>query len=322
MTRLMYVVAASHSGSTLLSMLLNTHPRVATAGELKAVNLGDPARYRCSCHEFIMHCDHWQRVNAAMQARGHDFRIWDAQTHFDSIDNAYVQRLLRPLVRPRAVEMLRQAALNLSPAWRAGNQRLMHRSVDLVRSFAEVAGVDVVVESSKIGQRLLQLSRYGGLKIHVVRMIRDGRAVALTYMRPGEFADAKDEKLRGGGGGGYCDSELPMADAAREWRRSNEEAEALLPQLDVESITTVRYEDLCLDPAATLNKIYTDAGLEPIAEIGAFQDVPHHVIGNGMRLDRESHITLDERWRSTLSAEALGVFDDVAGALNRAYGYT
>ncbi len=322
MTRLMYVVAASHSGSTLLSMLLNTHPSVATAGELKAVNLGDPARYRCSCHEFIQDCAFWRDVNERMQALGHDFCIWHAGTHFDSIDSAYVQRLISPLVRRAPLEALRQIALNLSPAWRSGRKRIMQRSVDLVRSFAEVAGVDVVVESSKIGQRLLQLSRQSDLDIHVVRMVRDGRAVALTYMQPGEFADAQDETLRGGGSGGFRDKRLPMAAAAREWRRSNEEAEALLPQLDVASLSTVSYESLCTDPLGTLNGIYADAGLAPIDDIGAFKEVEHHVIGNGMRLDKESHITLDERWREVLGSEDLQTFEREAGALNRQYGYS
>jgi len=60
----------------------------------------------------------------------------------------------------------------------------------------------------------------------VIRLIRDGRAVALTYMDPAGFADAKDPSLRAGGMGGDRRREkLTMAQAAREWRRSNEEAE-------------------------------------------------------------------------------------------------
>ena len=38
--RLAYLLAASHSGSTLLAMLLGAHPEACTAGELKATNLG------------------------------------------------------------------------------------------------------------------------------------------------------------------------------------------------------------------------------------------------------------------------------------------
>ncbi len=46
--RLIYILAASHSGSTLLSLLLGSHPEITTIGELKATSLGDPDQYRCS----------------------------------------------------------------------------------------------------------------------------------------------------------------------------------------------------------------------------------------------------------------------------------
>jgi len=55
MTQLAYVSAASHSGSTLLSMLLGSHRQVATVGEIKLSpnSMGEISRYRCSCGEFI-----------------------------------------------------------------------------------------------------------------------------------------------------------------------------------------------------------------------------------------------------------------------------
>ena len=55
-TRLFYILAASHSGSTLLAMLLGSHPDVCTAGELKAASVGDVDAYRCSCGAPILQC--------------------------------------------------------------------------------------------------------------------------------------------------------------------------------------------------------------------------------------------------------------------------
>jgi hypothetical protein len=40
-----------------------------------------------------------------------------------------------------------------------------------------------------------------------------------------------------------------------------------------------------------------------------------------MRFDRSSEIRLDERWRTHLSTENLQIFERLAGALNRKYGY-
>ena len=321
MTRLVYVLSASHSGSTLLSMLLNTHPAVVTAGELKAEHLGDPDRYRCSCHELLKECPFWRTVANRMRSRGHEFFITDAQTHFGSMDSAWVTRLLRPLVRDALTERMRDAALSFSPVWRRGLPRMLRRSADLVHCVAEVADAEVVVESSKLGLRLKYLARCDDLDITIVRLIRDGRAVALTYMRPDEFADARDAKLRGGGAGVNRDTRLSMDAAAREWRRSNEEAEALLQQLPAVRVIQVHYEDLCHTPVDTVNLIFTQLGLCTISSLENFRSLPHHVIGNGMRLDTDNRVVLDDRWRNALVTTELSTFARVAGDLNSRYGY-
>jgi Sulfotransferase family len=321
MTRLLYVLSASHSGSTLLSMLLNAHPDVVTAGELKAEHFGDPDHYRCSCHALLKECAFWRAVADCMHSRGHEFSIIDAKTHFGSMDSGWVRRLLRPLVRDALTERVRDAVLAFSPVWRRGLPRMLRRSADLVHCVAEVAHAKVVVESSKVGLRLKYLARCADLDITVIRLIRDGRAVALTYMRPDEFADARDAKLRGGGTGVNRDTRLSMDDAAREWRRSNEEAEALLQQLPGLRVIQVRYEDLCNAPVDTVNLIFGELGLDTITSLTGFRSLPHHVIGNGMRLDTDNRVELDDRWRNALVATELSTFNRVAGDLNSRYGY-
>ena len=94
------------------------------------------------------------------------------------------------------------------------------------------------------------------LDVKVIRLIRDGRAVALTYMDPARYADAKDPMRRGGGMGGDREKErLSMAQAAWEWRRCNEEAEHVLRPLDKARWIEIRYEELCTDPVAALTRL-------------------------------------------------------------------
>jgi hypothetical protein len=40
-----------------------------------------------------------------------------------------------------------------------------------------------------------------------------------------------------------------------------------------------------------------------------------------MRLDRDSEIKLDERWKTALTASELAIFERTAGSLNRNLGY-
>lgn len=323
MVRVAYILSASHSGSTLLTMLLGAHPDVCTIGELKATNLEDPGRYRCSCGSLIRECPFWSKVRDGMAARGYDFDLAQAGTHFGNPPSAYARRLHRPLHRRAGLEWARDAALALSPAWRGYRRETQRRNLALMETVLELTEAEVIVDSSKIGLRLKYLLQNPELDVYVIRLIRDGRGVALTYVSPAEFADASDPSLRGGGMGGDRRSErLTMSQAAREWRRSNEEGAHALARVAPSRQTRVHYETLCGEPEATLRTLFEFLGVDPDRMVTDFRAAPQHVIGNGMRLDTTSEIRLDDRWRSVLSEEDLRTFEAVAGDLNRRLGYT
>lgn len=324
MTQLAYLLAASHSGSTLLSMLLGAHRQVATIGEmsLPARAMGDLDRYRCSCGQFIRQCDFWQKVTEGMAQRGQAFDLADAGTDYRGVTSQYAGRLLQPMYRARGLEAMRDLALALSPTWRRRLPEIHRRNAALAAVVSQRTGAKVIVDSSKVALRLKYLLRNPDLDVKVVRLIRDGRAVALTYMDPAGFADAQDpEKRAGGAGGNRAGERLPMVQAAYEWRRCMEEAEHVVRGLDRTRWIELRYEDYCRDPDTTLGRVYEFLGVTPGDRPGDFRSVAQHVVGNGMRLDTTSEVRLDERWRDVLTPEQLRLFDTVAGKMNRRYGY-
>jgi len=324
MTKLAYILAASHSGSTLLAMLLGAHQDTYTVGELKLspTAIGDVDRYRCSCGEFIRDCPFWREVTAGMARRGFEFDIADAGTGFTSGATRYVRRLLRPLHRGRFLERARDVGLWLAPTWRRRLPKIQHRNAALAETIAEIRGCKVIVDSSKTAVRLKYLLRNPELEVKVIRLIRDGRAVALTYMDPAHFADAQDASLRAGGAGGSRPVErLTIAQAAHQWRRANEEAEHLLACLDRSNRAEVRYEDYCSDPDATRRRLFEFIGVEPARAMHDFRSAENHVVGNGMRLDATSEISPDNRWKTQLTTDELSCFDAIAGRSNRHYGY-
>lgn len=323
MLRLAYILSASHSGSTLLAMLAGSHPRVFTVGEIKATNLGDVQTYRCSCGVCIGACGFWRKVSEAMAARDCPFTITDARTDFRNVGSRYADWLLRPLVRDRFVEFLRDAALWVSPSWRRALPEIQRRNLALVDSLCALTGAEVIVDSSKIALRLKYLLRIRDLDVRVIRLIRDGRGVAFSHLDPARYADAQDPELRGGGNGGdRRDERLSIAQAAYEWRRSNEEAENILGGLERSRWMQVRYEDLCRYPKATLLEVFSFLGVDPAGAAWDFRSTDHHVLGNGMRLDRSPDIVLDDRWKSVLTEPDLMTFEAVAGEMNHRYGYT
>lgn len=319
---LVYILAPSHSGSTLLAMLLGAHSEICTVGEMKATHLGDPQGYRCSCGERIKTCGFWRAVAEGMSRRGLDFDITRAGTDIKSGSSWYTHRLLRPLVRGRVLEAARDAGLWFSRAWWTAWPEFCRRNVGLAETVCELTGARMIVDSSKQALRLKYLLKIPELRVKVVRLIRDGRGVALAYMNPSEYADAREPERRGGGtGASGVQSPVGISEAASQWRRNNQEAEHLRARVDQADWWEVRYEALCSDTQATMEGLFSFLGVRAEPTWREFRRQEHHVVGNGMRLDTNSEIRLDERWRTVLTARDLAVFEAVAGQLNRRYGY-
>lgn len=320
--RLVYLLAASHSGTTLTALLLASHPAIATVGELKQTSLGDVGRYLCSCGVPIRRCLFWRAVCESLLARGWSFEPGDGSMDLAAGTTPYVRRLLKPLHRGRVPELLRDAALGWSPGWQSHLEQWQRSNAWLVEAVRELTGCHCLVDSSKIGICLKYLLRNPALDVRVLRVVRDGRAVMLTYMDPARYADARDERLRGGGCGGERVSErLSSRQAAVEWRRSNEEAACIVGLLPRDAWRQVRYEDICLDPQTTLRPVLRWLGVD--ADVALRLDRSrNHVVGNGMRLDAADTIGLDDRWRTTLTHRQLAEFESLAGDLNRRLGYS
>jgi len=319
--KLIYLAAASHSGSTLTAMLLGAHPELCSVGELKATNLGDRGNYLCSCKQHVGKCGFWAGVSDKMKKRGHQFSIDDARMDIRSGADAYTLRLLKPLVRSPFMEFVRDTLLAFSPRWSKQFPLLKKRNSDYARSIAEQAGVETIVDSSKIGIRLKYLLRNKDLDVKVIWVVRDGRGVSLAYKNPSEFADAKDPKLRGGGAGKTQEQGRGVLTGAHEWVRCNQEVEALLGTMDDSRWIKVHYEDICKNTEPTLDKLFDFIGVDPSKKRLDFKTAEHHIVGNGMRLDDSEVIQLDDRWKEGLTESDLAEFNQVAGSYQKKMGY-
>jgi hypothetical protein len=258
-----------------------------------------------------------------MERRGiSEFDITRAQTSVFETHSPYVQRLLAPLYRGGLMEQIRDLGLSFSREWRTQLAESQRRNLALIDSLLEVTGAALVIDSSKVALRLKYLLRIPTLEIRVIRLIRDGRAVSLTYTDEWNFADSSDPANRGEGTGKRrVPPRHSMAEAANEWKRSNESSDALVASLPRNRWTEIKYEALCTDPAGTLKQLAAFLDLDPHRAQFDFRAAPQHIIGNGMRMDLTSDIRLDERWKTHLSKDDLKIFDIIAGGLNRRYGY-
>ena len=302
MTNFVFLMAHSFSGSTLLSFLLGAHPEIATVGEMFIAQGIDPETYVCSCGQPIGECPFWRRISLEMAARGIPYDVRRNEASFRTNGVGRVSHLLLS-AEPRgaALETARSAALALIP----GAKRELDRRLRINEALAEVVtglrGARAFLDASKRPGRLLHLRRIPSLDIRVLHMVRDGRAVTRSTMRNlGRGAE----------------------EGARSWLGSVQDAERLRPRFPADRWMTLRYEDLCVDPRATLDRISSFIGVTPGGSVPDFRSVDHHIIGNRMRLSHTSEISLDERWRTEMPAEQIRAVEKIAGPTLERYGYT
>ena len=68
--RVLYIACSSFSGSTLLSFLLNSHPKIVTLGHTTGWHFDDDETFLCSCGEPIQSCAFYQSMSRAFRDFG------------------------------------------------------------------------------------------------------------------------------------------------------------------------------------------------------------------------------------------------------------
>ncbi len=154
---IVYVLAAGHSGSTLLSMLLNAHSRMHALSEIDKLSryLRDPERGRRPLQSAF-----WQAVRGRYEASSG-----------------------RPFAE---IELRRPRGRRLGDAELA---RWADAYEHLARAIALASGKPILVDASKDGEQFELLLRAARFDVRVVELLRDGRGVVHAYQRKyGGFA--------------------------------------------------------------------------------------------------------------------------------------
>jgi Sulfotransferase family len=156
--KLIYLAGPSHSGSTLLDLMLNAHPEIVSVGE--AVNL-NRIRYRksgkrrlekCSCRApSLLQCEFWQRVDKHLkETQGMGLRGLTL--------NNYSKR----------------------DEWHASNSAFF-------RSVSEISGKKFIVDSSKLPRRLSYLIQFDEFEVYPIHLVREPKGHVTSVMRKHGF---------------------------------------------------------------------------------------------------------------------------------------
>jgi hypothetical protein len=304
--RFLYVAGTSFTGSTLLSFLLNLHPRIVSVGEMTGPFRGveDRSAYPCSCGASLSECPFWTAVGTEMTGRGLRFDPdhWDMR--YDP-DTRFGRRLIRDSLGSNRADSLRDAAVQHAPVLGRHVREIARRNEALVASARAVAGKPVFADASKDVSRARLLDRTTDLSPYVVHLVRDSLG----------FVASKKSRAWKNPRGAEVDH------ASRYWNRRSAQANQLFEALPPERRLRVRYEDLCTDPEREFGRICELLGLEKLPGPYEFLSGDHHIIGNRMRLSSSSEIVLDERWRTILSEEEAETVRSSTNRHRQAFGY-
>lgn len=308
--RAVFICSAGHSGSTLLDLLLGSHPDAVSLGEITHLPKNLALNTPCTCGKPARECGVWSRIVDEL-GRMPEFREIHSDPyvlHLGMINASTVvdtrhQTRLRVLQR-RFVYALAHAHLRwdirfpealLRPLYAGSRNKLL-----LFDVVSRLLSRGIIVDSSKHYLEAVSLYEQARDRVRVVLLVRDGRAVYYSGLKRGQ-----DRKT-----------------ALQAWECTYRRALPILRRrIPPEHLIQVRYEDLADSPERELERLCAFIGIDYAQEMLRFVEKERHVLnGNRMRFGSGA-IAADVSWRERLSGSDALYFDSRAGRLNRKLGY-
>ena len=300
--RVVYIAGYGRSGTTLLDIVLGQHPDVVGAGEIAELtgHVWHENEY-CACGQPVHDCDFWSPLlRQWLDAHPSSLmrRYEDCQEKIESL--AGLSKLYSGYGRGEEFAFYSRATTRLFEAIRSRS------------------GKSTIVDSSKNPGRAMALALIPEIDLRVIHVVRDGRGVAWSLAKP-YARDVKSGLQR-------TIKPRPIFRTALRWSIVNLGAECLSNKLGPQKFMRLRYEDFVSNPASTMERIGSFAGLD-LAAIGESLQrgeairPGHQIAGNRLRMNTSISLSADEKWRTMMPPAQQTLFRFLGGAMLRRYGY-
>ncbi|MDZ7627735.1 MAG: sulfotransferase [Parvularculaceae bacterium] len=298
--KVVYIAGYGRSGTTLLSIALEQHSAIFSAGEIHELTRHAWTENTfCSCGEHLQACAFWAGV----------MQRWLPPEQVEFL-GAYVsaQKRFEPMAYSRVGVRESEAFGDFAVTTAA-----------LLREIASAAGKNVIVDSSKMPGRAWALAQMDLIDLYVIHLVRDGRGVAWSLSK----SYARDVKAG-------LQREIKPKSALRtslRWSMVNLAAEGLRRVVGMERYLRVRYEDFVAEPLPVMTKIGEMIGVDLTASgaqlaAGEGMRAGHQIAGNRLRLNPSIKLEVDQSWRSEMPAAKRRLFETSSGWLLNRYDYS
>ena len=317
--KIVFIIGAGRSGSTILDRTLGHHSPAFSTGEIINFNRELEKGFSlCGCGINFRHCPFWNEIFEELYSRT-GINVLSENWRFDiSFSHGYKGIRRRIYQLDFAQSLLFKSKLR-DPiiANHIARQELLYDVIfDKTRC-------ELIVDSSKNLRRALLLANHlKDVRFYFLHLVRDGRAVLQSTQKDHYDAvmydDQKGEKVRRR----YPSAPIPPKASILTWKRDNYRILNAKHLFFKNNYFIIRYEDFCNEPKKTLKDLLSAIGLDFEEKMLVFQFGDNHIIGgNSSRLNALVIQPPSDSWKQDLSPENLRLFDRIAGRMNRRFGY-
>lgn len=271
----------SFSGSTLVSMLLCSQPRIVGFGDTYVAP--DPAHYPqhpCTCGRWFDECPPRIAIRDAVRSGGIEDYDWDraSATPVPKWLPGKIRQIW-PFVRPSSLPLFRA----IPTSARNFRYRRFYLETELMlKGLEETGDYDIYIDGCKSLVRA-ELLRTAIPDLKVLHMIRHPGAFLYHFHRLGQLN--YDKYLR-------------------RWRRYNHHARQFGKLLPGENYKAVTYESIVQDPEAFVEQMVDFMGMTEVhsEDCARIRRPQTHIIGNRMRETVDRVLDFSNTWRGKMPA--------------------
>jgi len=300
--KIIYIAGYSRSGSTILDIMLSSHPDIFGTGELGYLfNDWSEGIRTCTCEQTYDACPFWKDLTMPI-----------------GIDFKEAQQIIRQVESRKNFKLLINDKI---PSGRIEKYKTIQTT--LYNYIFETSAKKIIIDSSKsaryVAGRFYALHKHTDFDMYVIHIVKNGLSIVESYVSKG-----RNWALEG-----YVKNDrFPAARSALGWLLANKIACRLGKKLPETKYLQIRYEDLADNPRKIFNQIGEFIN-EDLSEVinsihaGHSFKAKHNVGGNRLRLEKEIKFTpsLGKVKKINLSLKDRLTFKLIAGDLNKSFGY-
>lgn len=241
MAKYIYICSAAHSGSTLLDLLLGSHSRIESLGEISFLSHDIAVNNTCTCGSPVRECHIWRTVVERLSTRlgvdvmTHPYALPvghpPARDQIDSKHQTPAHLVRRKLLLGLHYLRLRFGARFLDSLLRSIKTTFATNML-IYETVREILEADMVVDSSKSYLKALGVYLNNPTEVRIILLTRDGRGVLCSSLKRN-----------------WSRNRSVVA-----WTKLYERALPLLARYVHEKhLLRVKYEDVATDPARELS---------------------------------------------------------------------